>query len=277
MIQDRLKIKKLRAGDLAPDVMLGRQTLLNCAAFKGWGQGCDGGEPLEVFKYMAEDGLPDESCLHYAATDHTLFKKKGRTECPPEAKCLNCMPKPGKEDDYECWAIKKPVMYKLTAYGKLEPGELAMQQEILARGPIVCGVACPDEFVNHYHSSKNSGVYIDKTGDTEIDHDVEVVGWGETKNGIKYWEVRNSWGTYWGELGFFRVQRGVNMLQIESGDCWYAEPEYSLEDAVLDGDMEGSMYGLHKHKKGKKDKPTRAHVAELTAAQRAAQAKVQVA
>jgi hypothetical protein len=57
----------------------------------------------------------------------------------------------------------------------------------------------------------------------------------------------------------------------------YAEPEYSLEDAVLDGDMEGSMYGLHKHKKGKKDKPTRAHVAELTAAQRAAQAKVQVA
>jgi hypothetical protein len=35
--------------------------------------------------------------------------------------------------------------------------------------------------------------------------------------------------------------------------------------------MEGSMYGLHK------DKPTMAHVAELTAAQRAAQAKVQVA
>lgn len=35
-----------------------------------------------------------------------------------------------------------------------------------------------------------AGVYIDKTGDTEIDHDVEVVGWGETKEGLKYWEVR---------------------------------------------------------------------------------------
>lgn len=45
--------------------------------------------------------------------DHTLFKKKGRTECPAEARCLNCMPKPGKDDDYECWAIKKPVMYKV--------------------------------------------------------------------------------------------------------------------------------------------------------------------
>lgn len=68
MIQDRLKVAKLRAGDLAPDVMLGRQTLLNCAGFKGYGDGCNGGEPLEVFKYMAEYGLPDESCLHYAAT-----------------------------------------------------------------------------------------------------------------------------------------------------------------------------------------------------------------
>jgi hypothetical protein len=46
---------------------------------------------------------------------------------------------------------------QLTAYGKLEPGELAMQQEILARGPIVCGIACPDDFTYHYHSSKNNG------------------------------------------------------------------------------------------------------------------------
>jgi hypothetical protein len=57
MIQDRLKIKKLRAGDLAPDVMLGRQTLLNCAAFKGWGQGCDGGEPLEVSESGRSGGV----------------------------------------------------------------------------------------------------------------------------------------------------------------------------------------------------------------------------
>lgn len=68
MIQDRLKVKKLRAGDTAPDVMLGRQTLLNCGAYHGYGDGCNGGEPLEVFKYMAEYGLPDESCWHYAAT-----------------------------------------------------------------------------------------------------------------------------------------------------------------------------------------------------------------
>lgn len=50
---------------------------------------------------------------------------------------------------------------------------------------------------------------------------MEVVGWGE-EDGTPFWHVRNSWGTYWGELGFFRLERGTDALQIESGDCWCA-------------------------------------------------------
>lgn len=65
------------------------------------------------------------------------------------------------------------------------------------------------------------GVWVDRSNSTEadIDHDVEVVGWGEDKDG-RFWVVRNSWGTYWGEVGFFKLQRGVNALFIENGDCW---------------------------------------------------------
>jgi len=36
----------------------------------------------------------------------------------------------------------------------------------------------------------------------------------------RYWIVRNSWGTFWGDLGFFKVERGVNALRMEEGDCW---------------------------------------------------------
>ena len=56
----------------------------------------------------------------------------------------------------------------------------------------------------------------------DIDHDVEIVGWGETEEGLKYWKIRNSWGTYWGDLGFFKLERGTNSLYIENHDCWYA-------------------------------------------------------
>ena len=62
MLSDRLKISKRGLG---PDVMLSRQTLLNCAALQGFGGGCDGGDPIDVMQYMAKFGLPDESCLTY--------------------------------------------------------------------------------------------------------------------------------------------------------------------------------------------------------------------
>lgn len=38
-----------------------------------------------------------------------------------------------------------------------------------------------------------------------VNHVVSIVGWGTdpvTKK--QYWIVRNSWGQYWGEMGYFR-------------------------------------------------------------------------
>ena len=44
MLNDRLKIMK--GGGM--DVMLGRQTFLNCAPLLNMSAGCDGGDPVDV-------------------------------------------------------------------------------------------------------------------------------------------------------------------------------------------------------------------------------------
>jgi len=46
------------------------------------------------------------------------------------------------------------------------------------------------------------------------DHGVAVVGWGVEGN-TKYWIVRNSWGSSWGEDGYVRIVRGQNACGVE--------------------------------------------------------------
>lgn len=89
--------------------------------------------------------------------------------------------------------------------------------EIYQRGPITCSVAVTQELLNY-----TGGIFIDKTGRMAEDHDISVNGWGE-ENGVKYWIVRNSWGSYWGEGGNFRLIRGINNLGIQA-DCTWAVP-----------------------------------------------------
>lgn len=77
-------------------------------------------------------------------------------------------------------------------------------------------------------------------------HAVQVVGWGVDKADGPYWHVRNSWGSYWGEMGFVKIPRGHNYLSIEACDCWYAVPSWDMENGVASGALEGTMYGVVK-------------------------------
>lgn len=69
------------------------------------------------------------------------------------------------------------------------------------------------------------GIFTGPCG-TNLDHGVTVVGYG-TENGMDYWIVKNSWGAYWGERGYVRMQRNVN---TKAGLCGIAiEPSYPIK------------------------------------------------
>lgn len=83
------------------------------------------------------------------------------------------------------------------------------------------------QYINHQEVTPEfrnytGGIFVDKNNKTDLNHAISIVGWG-VENGVKYWIGRNSWGTYWGEKGLFRIIKGVNNLGIEL-DCAWAVP-----------------------------------------------------
>jgi len=108
-----------------------------------------------------------------------------------------------------------------------------MQNEIFQRGPIACGIAANLDLVAY-----TGGIYS-KAADDEVDHIVSVVGFGHDEaSNMDYWIVRNSWGSHWGENGFFRIESGKNMLQIESGCVWavptFTKPSTPAPEIVME-------------------------------------------
>ena len=93
-----------------------------------------------------------------------------------------------------------------------------MMKDIYYNGPIACGINAA-AILNY-----TGGILDVPNEKRNIDHIISIVGWGyDKKTNKQYWIVRNSWGEYWGELGYFRVVLGENQLGLES-DCAWAKP-----------------------------------------------------
>jgi hypothetical protein len=60
-----------------------------------------------------------------------------------------------------------------------------------------------------------SGGIISNCSTSAIDHEVLMVGAG-SDNGISYFTFKNSWGSKWGESGYFRATRAGGQLGIGS-------------------------------------------------------------
>jgi len=208
---DRLKIAR---GANGADIIPSRQFVLNCGtAVAG---SCHGGSATGLYEFLKQAGsIPYESCLSYEACSAESKEgtcPHGDYTCKPINVCRTC-------DTYtdqggSCREIEYFPNATVAEYGMLE-GEENMMKEIYARGPIACPIdATPLQ-------EDYAGGIVTKNTTAETDHIVSIVGWGVDKvTNTKFWTVRNSWGEYWGEMGFFRIKRGVNLLGIERECAW---------------------------------------------------------
>ncbi|GMH43284.1 hypothetical protein BSKO_11206 [Bryopsis sp. KO-2023] len=214
VLSDRIKIKR-RAE--FPDIRLSPQVLLNCNG----GGSCHGGYPQGVFNYMHKFGLPEETCQNYMASER---------ECHPHGICEKCSPnQDGSSEGKNCTAIKTHTSFTVDSFGRSGYGydranyghwsgnSDRLKAEIFMNGPIVCAIYATQGFDNY-----TGGVFQDFGYHWSSNHDISVVGWGVDDLGRDVWIGRNSWGTYWGENGFFRILQGSSLynLGIEKNCAW---------------------------------------------------------
>jgi len=201
---DRIKIAR---GGKGIDINVAVQHILNCANVGS----CHGGSVDGPYQWLHSisqktgTGISFETSQPYMACSSESqegFCPKANWECNAMniARTCSTFSPQGK-----CVGLNRYPNVTISEYGSVL-GKSAMQKEIFARGPISCGIDA--EPILDYTGGIFKGIGMG------TDHVISVVGWGQGPAsgplGEKedYWIVRNSWGEFWGEMGYIRVAFG---------------------------------------------------------------------
>jgi len=205
-LSDRFKIA-FRAS--VPDIILAPQVLLNLSPLFSPHPGtCESGNPNVAYEFIYQHGITDESCAPY---EGTMMATYGEHLNASMRMCRTCT------WDGSCHFTMAGARYKVLEHGKVQ-GMRAIQAEIWARGPVACAIQTGGTSFNTYDGRPEVMESLNHTDATN--HVIALVGWGETAEGIPYWIGRNSFGTQWGENGFFKMRRGRNDFDVETWCAW---------------------------------------------------------
>ena len=162
---------------------LSEQQLIDCS--KKYGNlGCNGGLMDSAFDYVIDNGGScSESAYPYTATSNILNSCK---ECSKVVTITSCRDVP--------------------------PNNQQLLKEAVSQGPVSIAIEADALIFQSY----SSGVITSDKCGTSLDHGVLIVGYGE-ENGIKYWLVKNSWGSNWGDKGYVKIERSES--SNDSGIC----------------------------------------------------------
>ena len=164
------------------DLDLSEQVLVSC----GDAGNCGGGSHNEASDYIRNVGLPLESCYPYTATNGS---------------CGNACP----TYQSSTYRIQSWSWVATTA-----PTVALLKDALYTYGPLITTMVVYTDFFSY-----DSGVYVYTWGVEEGEHAVLIVGFNDTG---QYFIVKNSWGTGWGESGYFRIAYSQLGNSINFGD-----------------------------------------------------------
>lgn len=149
------------------------QQLFNCG-----GGACDyGWQPATAASALKSKGVVDSACAPYESGSTGQDVQCKKTFCENQT-----------ERTYKIAGSTKP-----SSWG----GSATKVKEALKKGPLVTTMTVYDDFLVY-----SSGVYKSVSKKSVGGHAVSLVGFNDEG---RYWIVRNSWGTDWGEAGFIRI------------------------------------------------------------------------
>jgi len=169
----------------SPSPLLSEQQLVDCAGDYN-NHGCSGGLPSQAFQYIqAAGGLQTEVDYPYKAVDGTCYFDGGK--------------------------VAASVYYG--SANITEGDEQAIMETVANVGPVSIAYQVTADFKDYA-----GGVYVGETckaSPETVNHAVLAVGYGyDAHSKLNYWIVKNSWTNAWGEEGYFRIKRGVNMCGL---------------------------------------------------------------
>ena len=199
------------------NIELSAQDILACCL--DCGVGCGGGWIASTWHHLNSKGIHTgglyngTGCMpyEYPPCQHSNSKASGLELCSDQEISLpTCKSSCTDRSSFSSTFLTNQV-YKVGSQIESKRAEI-IQREIFEFGSVEAAFSVYSDFLTY-----KSGVYVHTTGSYQGGHAVKIIGWGvDSESGLDYWLVANSWNTFWGEDGFFRIKRGNDECGIES-------------------------------------------------------------
>ena len=180
--------------------LLSAQYTTRCATDNS-GYGCSGDKASSALKHYRDTGVATDVCLPYDPLSSTPSIGINQAEYP-----LTCFSTCADGLTFSPSSIKIPEYEVLSTYTD-ETIINALNQEQVVIASI---------WVNEDFKQYGCGV-LTTTAPASIAkfiHDVTIVDYGSTDTGVDFWVIKNSYGSDYGESGYFRVRRGKEDLGL---------------------------------------------------------------